>query len=208
MSLAATWPAEVGDGCWQTFGDMLRAYDPSIVSDARVLEIGCAEANGLALMAEAWPPMTLTGIDWRRCRWEPPPRGTILQADVLTVDLPAASFDWVVSVSALEHIGLGHYDADPLAEDGDTRALQRAVTWLRPGGWLYVDVPFNAGAYQVVGTSHRIYDQAAVERRLLAVHDWQTVWCRVTGPSAPVPLAQARVRKGQEFDICGIWVQR
>jgi len=39
--------------------------------------------------------------------------------------------------------------------------------WLAPGGWAYLDVPYNAEGYHVRGTKCRIYDDAALASRLV-----------------------------------------
>ncbi|HWE46211.1 MAG TPA: class I SAM-dependent methyltransferase [Caulobacteraceae bacterium] len=53
----------------------------------------------------------------------------IVQAPIETAELPPASFDFVSLNAVLEHL------QDPAA------AIERAMTWLRPGGILYVEVP-------------------------------------------------------------------
>jgi SAM-dependent methyltransferase len=165
-TLASSWPQDVGDTCGNVFGQSLRAVDPSIPLDANVLEIGCAEFDWLTVAKQAWPDMTLTGIDQR----EPKPgydrSGSLrMQRDVLDYCFPRQSFDWIVAISTIEHIGLGHY-GDPVDPDGDTKAMQRAWEWLKPGGWMYFDVPF-ADSYSVFGTKCRIYDTPAILKRLL-----------------------------------------
>lgn len=129
---------------------------------AAVLEIGCAEDDWQTPMLALRPDLKITGIDWRACRRP----GLTYRGDVLTMDFPEASFDAIVGISSIEHIGLGHYDNDPAAVDGDVTCLQRAARWLKPGGWIYLDVPFGP-AYMVHGTSHRVYTEAAFRERLV-----------------------------------------
>jgi hypothetical protein len=168
-SLASTWPLDVGDHCGNVFGQSLRAVDPTIPLDGNVLEIGCAEFDWLTVAHKAWPEMNKMGIDYRPCERKSAPR---MQGNVLTYDgfaphmgTDAGYFDWIVSISTIEHIGLGHY-GDPIDPDGDTKAMQRAWEWLKPGGWMYFDVPF-ADSYSVFGTKCRIYDTPAILKRLL-----------------------------------------
>lgn len=129
---------------------------------AHVLEVGCAEANWIDPMKAARPDLHITGIDVRTCQREK--ADALIVGDVLTHDFPPSRFDAVVFISSLEHIGLGAY-GDPLDEDGDTKAIQRAWTWLKPGGLLYADVPY--GRFEVKKGKWRVYDQRAVERRLV-----------------------------------------
>jgi hypothetical protein len=140
---------------------------------ARVLEVGCAEADWMTPIMAARPDLQITGIDWRPAPGRP---GQVIQGDVLTHDWPAASFDVMVGISSIEHIGLGHYDADPLDPDGDRHCMARVCRWLKPGGWVYLDVPYDPAGYRVEGTSHRVYDDAAVTDRLLAGFTRQQTW--------------------------------
>lgn len=154
-------------------------YDTGILvfpPNARVLEIGCAEGDWQTPMLAVRPDLQITGIDWRDCTRP----GTVIRGDVLTHDFPPASFDAVVGVSSIEHMGLGHYESDPLDPDGDTHAMERAVRWLKPGGLVYADVPYGT-TYCVEGTSHRVYDGVALRTRLMVPglrerRRWYTTW--------------------------------
>lgn len=137
---------------------------------AKVLEIGCAEADWQTPMLALRPDLHLVGVDWRPCVRP----GVMLQTDVMQ---PAVfqpeTFDAVVSVSAIEHIGLGAYDGDPTDPDGDSKVMRNAHRWLKRGGWLYLDVPY--GNTFEVGEQYRRYNDAAVTQRLLpgfAVRHW------------------------------------
>ncbi len=136
---------------------------------ASILEIGCAEADWMVLAKARRLDLQLTGLDWRPCVR---PAGIVLMGDVLTFE-PGFQYDGIVMVSALEHIGLGHYardktrELDPVALDGDTETMRRCVTWLKQGGRIYLDVPYQPDGYRVVGTSHRIYDDEAIASRIL-----------------------------------------
>lgn len=207
VSVAEAWPQTVRDSCGQFFGTCLRAFHPDLAPDARLLEIGCCEYDFLREARAAWPEMSLTGIDWRT--YKRPIDATVIQGDVMTHDFPAESFDWIVSISAIEHIGLGHYSHDPVQPDGDAIALRRAYTWLRPGGWLSFDVPYNPAAYQVVGTSHRIYDDAAIASRLVQGLPWRLAWSGVAGIGDTHQLIAPRPTKGgADFDYIGFWWQK
>jgi SAM-dependent methyltransferase len=172
MNPADNWPIECHDGCGNFFGACLRAGQIDLPVHARVLEIGCAEFDWLKLAARSWPDLQFTGVDWRQEGLQirsdaGHPHCFAMHGNVLEPKLfRPESFDWIVSISAIEHIGLGHYDSDPKAEDGDTQALTNAWRWLKPGGWLVFDVPYQPDRYEVCGTSHRIYDDHALFMRL------------------------------------------
>jgi hypothetical protein len=207
MNMAQQWPAVVKDSCGQFFGTALRAANPPLPKTARVLEIGCAEYDWLTTATESWSEMTFTGIDWRAYK-KTPPRTTIIKGDVLTHAFEKRSFDWVCLISSLEHIGLGHYDLDPADPDGDTKTINRIWKWLVPGGWLYFDVPYNH-RYEVVKTSHRIYDDAAVESRLRQGR-WRGHWRGVVGKGETSRLLTKTppLGGGEAFYYLGCWWQK
>jgi SAM-dependent methyltransferase len=81
-------------------------------------------------------------------------------------------FDWAVSISTLEHVGMDNtllYTADSAKNEASLQDYQRAVSELRrvlkPGGILYVTVPYgrahNHGWLQV-------FDQAGIDQMIRA----------------------------------------
>jgi hypothetical protein len=204
----STWPRDVRDTCGNVFGQSLRAFAPPIKSDARVLEIGCAEFDALKHATKAWPQMAFTGIDWRKSQPREPDWATRIQGDVMKADFAPESFDWVFSISAMEHIGLGHYQADPTAEKGDILTMGLVQQWLVPGGWVYLDVPWNPkpNSYEVVRTSHRVYDDAAVAQRL--VRDFHVRWSGVYEKSGAVVTDPQPLKGGESFYYKAYWLQK
>ena len=132
---------------------------------AQVLEVGCAEADWLGPMRIARPDLHLIGIDWREA--DRPAADLIIRGDVLAYDFLPASFDAVIACSTVEHIGLGHYDQDPLDVDGDTRCMERVARWLKPRGWAYLDVPFREAGFLLHGDEYRAYDNQTLASRLI-----------------------------------------
>lgn len=181
--------------CYGTYFDFTRG--------AQVLEIGCAEADWLTPMKTARPDLHLTGIDWRGCKR--PGADLLIRGDVLQQDFGPASFDAVVMVSALEHIGLGHYDADPLAAGGDSATMDRVQHWLRPGGGVYFDVPWNPDpGYEVYGTKCRIYDDASLSSRLMDGFTpcWRG-WATTTEAGALIP--RPTTTTGRFYYCANVW---
>lgn len=152
-----------GDLCLNIWADVYadRMFDFPL--NARVLEIGCAEADWMTPMLALRPDLQITGIDWRKAKRP----GTVIRGDVLAHDFEPQSFDAVVGVSSIEHVGLGHYESDPGDPDGDRHCMERVAQWLVRGGWVYLDVPYNAAGYTVRTTECRVYDDAALAERLV-----------------------------------------
>lgn len=163
MSLADAWHYTDTDPALMLFSAALKAWRLPILPGQSVLELGCNESLALPLLNKADPTLKLTGVDWRPNDKEAPGHGadgyTFVQGCAWDQSLfPAASFDWVLLLGALEHFGLGYY-GDPKDSDGaggDTRTMQAVQRWLKPGGHVYFDVPCNPEA---AVTSHfRTYE--------------------------------------------------
>ena len=174
-------------------------------NDARILEIGCAEADWIGPMKQARPDVIITGIDWRAC--ERPAADNLVQGDVLTTRAFAPeSFDAVVLISALEHIGLGHYGRprDPADPNGDRKCMARAREWLRPKGLLYADVPWNPDpGYQVCGTECRIYDDKVLRVLGYPLHLAFRAWTTEHDTTTLIPRPD---RKNGRFYYCAsVW---
>lgn len=165
-----SWTYTGGDSGIGLFGACVRAGAPMVFTPGmRILEIGCNEADWLTQAHQAWPTAILTGID-QRCS-HPGVNGNILRqtADALDGSIfEPETFDAVVMVSALEHMGLGHY-GDHKDRDGDTKVMTNVWKWLKPGGFIYFDVPYDPTGYKVLGTECRIYNDD--ER-------WNRLWVR------------------------------
>lgn len=129
------------------------------VERAFVYEIGSADTDWIERVRVARPLWYVGGMDWRP--W--PGRKGVDCGDVRTAPLPYAHA--FVSLSAIEHIGLGYYDHDPVDPYGDIKTVQRMRDYLHPGGVIYLDVPYAPEGYWQFGQKCRIYDdQALVER--------------------------------------------
>lgn len=139
---------------------------------AEVLEVGCAEADWMTPMLAIRPDLRITGIDWREAKR--PAR--VIRGSVLAKNWTPNTFDAMVGISSIEHIGLGHYDHDPVDVDGDRHCMERVAKWIKPGAWVYLDVPYDPAGFHVEGTSHRVYDDASLVSRLLPGLHLQHIW--------------------------------
>lgn len=178
---------------WMAASD---AMPLDLPDDARVFEVGCAEEDWLGPIHALHPGWQLSGIDWRRCHERP---CHVIRGDVLSMAPPDEPYDLIACISSLEHLGLGHYESDPLDPDGDMHLMALAARWLRPGGYLYADVPYNPDQYRVVADDYREYDDTALGRRLSAPGlrcAWRA-YADLSGNLIPVPFP-AKVQDGYE----------
>jgi SAM-dependent methyltransferase len=126
---------------------------------ARVLDLGCAESTVAIEMASFG--YGVTGVDLRNLPVAHP-AFKMVQADIASLPFPADAFDVVVSLSTLEHVGLGWYGS--AAESStDHRAIAEIRRVLRPGGRLILTVPYGRPAMTPV---HRVYDRILLDALL------------------------------------------
>ena len=78
-------------------------------------------------------------------------------------------FDAIVSISSIEHAGLGRY-GDPLDPNGDVDAMRFCSDVLRPDGLLYLAVPI--GPDLIYWNSGRIYGK---QRLSVLLNGWEKV---------------------------------
>jgi SAM-dependent methyltransferase len=117
----------------------------------RLLDLGCAESINAIEMASLG--FQVVGVDLRRLPLEHP-NFEMVQANIAKLPFPDGSFDVVVSLSTIEHVGLGWYTQEEQG-NSDHRVIAEAARVLRPGGRFLLTVPFGRGIATPV---HRIYD--------------------------------------------------
>jgi 2-polyprenyl-3-methyl-5-hydroxy-6-metoxy-1,4-benzoquinol methylase len=76
---------------------------------------------------------------------------------------PKKTFDAVVCLSTIEHIGLGAYGEAKEGEGADLEAMNRIRTWTAPGGLLVLTTPFGDAQ---TDTFTRVYDRASLKELL------------------------------------------
>jgi SAM-dependent methyltransferase len=117
-------------------GWFLREALPHIPAGADVLELGCGPGWDAVVLAEG---RRYTGVDISETMLalarDRVPTGTFLRGDLTALDLPAATFDAVVSLYVFGHV--------PEAEH--LPAYRRVAAWLRPGGVFCASFPLGRG---------------------------------------------------------------
>lgn len=181
-------------------GDLARSllrrfFDPGVVTTERVVEypflceslsgaadpvldVGCAH-SGLAI-ALASRGRRVVGLDVAEFAYRHPNLRAV-RGDVTSCPFAAGSFGAVVAISAVEHIGLGHY-GDPCSERGDREAVREMARVLRHGGRAILSVPFGVA---LVDASKRVYDTPGlsallaplVPTRIEFARSRQGLWC-------------------------------
>ena len=78
-------------------------------------------------------------------------------------------FDVIVTISSLEHDGLGRY-GDPLDPWGDVKTMTKIKGMLKEGGLLFLSVPVGQDA--IYWNAHRVYGTL---RLPLLLKEWETL---------------------------------
>jgi SAM-dependent methyltransferase len=115
---------------------------------------------------ESTLPLTLCALGYRVTVWDQReypfthPNLQTIQRDIFEAQPdPELRFDAVVSVSTIEHLGLGAY-GDREVPDGDRRGVAALWSLVRPGGRMIVTVPAGRPAVQ---RGYRVYDAARLK---------------------------------------------
>lgn len=160
------WTYGQSDPALMLFTAALTKFNMRFPSHSRILELGCAESDWIERMQRADPTFDLVGLDARQ--QDRPAHGfELLAANAMEPSVfEPNSFDWIVLLGAVEHFGLGFY-GDAVDEIGDIRTMQNVERWLRPGGFVYFDVPAQP-TFRVAPNRHfRSYDPWSVTSRLI-----------------------------------------
>lgn len=131
-----------------------RLYDST---DIKVLDVGAGES--LLAYELASLNYSVTAIDIRPIALSHP-NLNFVKTDICQPVLPEESFDCVVALSTLEHIGLGWY-GDRKGDTLDCVAVQQIYSLLKPGGSFILTVPYGEKALTPV---HRIYDKELLDK--------------------------------------------
>jgi len=142
---------------------------------------------------ESTLPLTLTALgyqvtvlDQRRYPFSHP-NLEVLCGDIFDDDLGTTKkFDVVISISTIEHLGLGGYGDSIIFESADSQGVSILWSLLKPGGRLMASVP--AGKLADYG-DFRVYDNERLSRvfpnrtstRWFMKHGREGVWLEVEG---------------------------
>lgn len=137
--------------------------------ESLILEIGANQEYLASILTDAG--RKVLGVDllefWRS---DPSPNYHRLRGDFCELSregvLPAGSFGCVISTSAIEHFGLKTYPGCPGDPDYDIKALAHVWRLLRPGGTVYLTVPYGR-KHLVSGSDWRVYDRESLQARLI-----------------------------------------
>jgi SAM-dependent methyltransferase len=117
----------------------------------KILDVGSYRHFILGLLAH----FSITTIDVRQ-RKAILRNETVITGDAKELNLPAQSFDLVLSLCAVEHFGLGRY-GDEIDPRADQKAFAEMVRVLKPGGRLVFTTTITRAQPSIAFNAHRIY---------------------------------------------------
>jgi len=99
---------------------------------------------------------SVTTVDIRN-RMPSPNNEFAVICDAKNLNLQDDEFDMVISLSALEHFGLGRY-GDEFDLDADKKAFDEMIRVVKPNGHIIVTTTITNAQPSIVFNAHRIYD--------------------------------------------------
>jgi len=121
-----------------------------------IIDCGCCENwVGVALAQAGYK---VTGIDIRAYPIQAP-NFTFRQQALEDWDGPPEPVDAILSLSSLEHFGLGAYGGPTSGNSADRELLAKMAGWLKPHGLLILTAPYGIHS---VDNFQRVYDSAAL----------------------------------------------
>lgn len=191
-------PHELEDSQCAFASENLRAIRPN-----RILDIGSMRHWSLGLLAHH----SITSLDVRP-RQISVSGETVVTEDARKLSFADESFDLVVSLYTLAHIGLGRY-GDPFDLDGDLTALREMKRVIAKGGHLLLTLPLSLGGPFIYFNTRRYYDRESI-RELMG--DMSIVDEKVYSHyhRAVVPFEDLSVRDCdpiyEQYNVyCGCW---
>jgi 2-polyprenyl-3-methyl-5-hydroxy-6-metoxy-1,4-benzoquinol methylase len=129
-----------------------------------IADVGAAES--LVALSLAMLGYEVTAVDLRPYPFEHPHLRSVT-TPIEEWDQGDETFDAVVCLSTIEHIGLGAYGEDPKDERADITAMKRMHRLVKPGGLLVLTTRFGTAGEDEF---QRTYDRPALEELL---EGWQ-----------------------------------
>lgn len=126
-------------------------------SSAKILDVGANESFislHLASLGHRVTALDLTEYEFLH------PNLKIIKEDIRTVSFPTGTFDYIIFLSTIEHVGLEDEDGGFV---GARKVLERAKDWLVSDGHFILSVPYGK---RDVGKTQRVYDKEKLDELL------------------------------------------
>jgi len=132
----------------------------NIDSEGKILDVGCVESQLPIELASIGH--SVYGIDIRDYPFTHP-NFVFGKGDIRKTNFENEFFDYVISLSTIEHIGLDIYGSD-FDEHGDSKSVEEIHRILNVGGKFILTIPM--GKSSIIKNLERIYDYQSVVKLL------------------------------------------
>lgn len=140
-----------------------------IKSGSLVLDVGCAES---VLSHELTSKgFRVVGLDIRDYPFKNK-KMIFIKRNVMDTKLPNETFDAIIVVSTIEHIGLSAYGQLTLTDKGDIKAMKELYRILKPEGIIIITTPYIGNNPFRINSFERNYNR---EKILNLIQDFQIV---------------------------------
>ena len=135
--------------------------------EIKILDVGGAESNLAKTLAELGFDTTVIDIN-------PVEHGKAkyIKANILQYEFPENTFDIILSISTIEHVGLKAYGQKVEDQEGDIKTIQKIYKWLKPDGISIITLPYGKPHHPP--TFERVYNQETLTNRIL-IDKWEII---------------------------------
>jgi len=132
-----------------------------IKHESLILDVGCAESLlSHELTAKVFK---VVGLDIRDYTFKSR-KISFIKRNVMDTQLPVGTFDAIIVVSTIEHIGLNAYGQLTLDDGGDIKAMEELHKILKPQGIVIITTPYIGNNPLKVYSSERNYNRQRLEK--------------------------------------------
>ena len=162
----------------------------------RVLDVGCSTSDYLAELAREEPRRGRRVYGLEPDAPQPIRNVGVVKGTVVAPPFPTGSFELILCISTVEHIGLPIYGQHEFPH-GDILAMRHMRRLLAPGGRLLLTVPFGRAQ---VNPWFRVYDRGSLRRLTGGFRALSAAFYRLRpdGPSASSGHGPSTLRQAQD----------
>lgn len=151
---------------WAKLAPLLTLDKPTR-NKIKILDVGGGESKLSKTLAELGFDVTVIDINDVKHG-----KAKFIKENILTYEFPEDTFDIIISISTVEHIGLSSYKQTKLDPDGDIKTMHKIYRWLKPNGIAIITLPFGKPHHPP--SFERVYNSETLKTRILTDH-WEVL---------------------------------